>query len=423
VAETTAGNAFVDKTPPPDDPGSSGVDFRSYQYTTDQAIRLFQGRVDRNPNDFVSRTLVGESHAFKARESHDPSGYERAEEALRAALALVPGYGRARTSLAGVLCHRHKFVEALELAGRVLDENPGNLTALAIMGDAELELGRYAQAESTYTRLRSLSDEPATLARLAHLAELKGQTDEAVQLLRRAADAERTAGGDAKDTAWYQVRLGEIDFDAGRIDAAEQTFRTVLKAVPGHHDATANLGKVLAARGQCDVAIALFEKAAASAAEPALLAALGDLHAARGNDALAEQTFQRLEQTAGRYPEYRRALSLFYSEHDRQLSRALELAREELATREDIYSYDALAWALYKSGRPEEAVKLMPEALRLGTRDAQLFYHAGMIDHRLGKRASARTWLGQALALNPYFSVRDAEIARRTLAALDPQAP
>jgi tetratricopeptide (TPR) repeat protein len=418
-AAPNVANAFVDKSPPPEDEGPSRIDLRAYHYTTDQAIGLFEGRVERDPKDFVSLAMLGEAHALKARESGDPGGYERAEEALRKSLTQSPGYSRARTTLALVLCSRHRFAEGLALAAKVYDENPGNLNALATMGDAQLELGRYAEAEATYQKLLSASTEPSTLARMARLAELKGQTDEAVRLLHQAADDERKTG-DAKAATWYQVRLGEISFDAGRLDDAEQTFRAVLQEFPDHHDSTADLGKMRAARGHYDEAIALLKKAAAIAAEPALLAVLGDLHARNGQEELAQRTFARLEQTALRYPEYRRELSLFYSQHDRQLQRALELARQDLEARPDIYGYDALAWALYKEGRPEEAAKAIAEALKLGTRDARLFYHAGMIYHRLGDRAGAGTWLGRALALNPHFSLRDAEEARRTLAASRP---
>jgi tetratricopeptide (TPR) repeat protein len=158
------GNAFVDKTPPPEDPASSALDMRRYRYSTDQAIRLFQERADRNPKDFVSLAILGEAHAEKARESGDPGGYERAEEALRKSLLQLPDYTRARMSLALVLNYRHKFAEGLELAGEVYAENPGNLTALATKGDAELELGRYTEAEATYRKLLSAGTEPPTLA-------------------------------------------------------------------------------------------------------------------------------------------------------------------------------------------------------------------------------------------------------------------
>ena len=45
----------------------------------------------------------------------------------------------------------------------------------------------------------------------------------------------------------------------------------------------------------------------------------------------------------------------------------------------------------------------MADALRLGTRDARLLFHAGMIHKALGDPDRARDYLGQALALNPRF--------------------
>jgi hypothetical protein len=61
----------------------------------------------------------------------------------------------------------------------------------------------------------------------------------------------------------------------------------------------------------------------------------------------------------------------------------------------------------------------MAEALRLGTRDARLFYHAGMIERALGNTAAAAAYLRQALATNPRFHPRHADDARRALRALD----
>ena len=57
----------------------------------------------------------------------------------------------------------------------------------------------------------------------------------------------------------------------------------------------------------------------------------------------------------------------------------------------------------------------MKEALRLETRDAKLFYHAGMIAARLGKTVEAITHLERALATNPNFHVLQADVARATL--------
>jgi Tfp pilus assembly protein PilF len=84
-----------------------------------------------------------------------------------------------------------------------------------------------------------------------------------------------------------------------------------------------------------------------------------------------------------------------------------------------IYAADVLAWALYHNGRAGEARVYMEEALRLGTRDARLYYHAGMIALAQGEQAEAREYLARALAINPYFSPLEAARATVALATLD----
>ena len=116
---------------------------------------------------------------------------------------------------------------------------------------------------------------------------------------------------------------------------------------------------------------------------------------------------------------YNRELAYFYADHDRKLETALELARGELSVRRDVYAYDVLAWALLKNGRAGEARAAITEALKLGTRDARLFFHAGLIHAALGEDDQAREYLARALATNPGFHVLHAELAERTLASLE----
>ena len=58
------------------------------------------------------------------------------------------------------------------------------------------------------------------------------------------------------------------------------------------------------------------------------------------------------------------------------------------------------------------------EALRLGTRDARLFYHAGLIESALGNAGAAVRYLQLALDTNPHFHPLHADQARRVLAAI-----
>lgn len=115
---------------------------------------------------------------------------------------------------------------------------------------------------------------------------------------------------------------------------------------------------------------------------------------------------------------YNRDLALFYADRDWNLDEALRLIEREAGVRNDIYTYDVLGWVYYKSKRYPEAEKAMKEALRLGTQDPRLLYHAGMIARAVGKEKEAKRLLNQALSLNPRFHPVYEQNARQTLATL-----
>ena len=406
-----------------DDPPAAEKPFNlaDYTYTPAEAIELFELRVKVHPNDHTSFATLGDLYEGKGRETDDLAWFARAEMAHRRALELFPEYVRAKVSLAVVLCDRHKFAEALVLAQAVHKTNPKNIDALAVVGDAQLELGRYPEAEQSLRALvQRLPESAPALARLARLEELKGHTEDALELDRRAMSLLRKAGASAETLAWYQFREADLLFNAGRVDEAGKVAEAILTAVPAHHDATASLARVRAAQGRTSEAIALYEKAVAIAPDPSMLVLLGDLYDLIGDSSRARANRDRMQRATSGQPEYRRVLCLFDADHEGDLPRALALARQDLQERQDIYGHDALAWALLKNGHPEEAAGPMTEALKLGTRDARLFFHAGMIYHRLRDPAKARDYLGRALALNPRFSPWDAPQARRTLAELGP---
>src|SRR5439155_786377 len=119
---------------------------------------------------------------------------------------------------------------------------------------------------------------------------------------------------------------------------------------------------------------------------------------------------------------YGRQLALFYADHDRRPEEALRLARLEAAGRGDIYTDDTLAWACYKNGRLAEAARAAHRALRLGTEDAMLHYHAGTIAAALGHGPIAARHLRRAPGLNPHFDLRQAPRARARGAGAKPRA-
>ena len=390
------------------------------------AIKSFQARIKQNPQDAVTYTLLANQYIRQARETGDVSGYQRAESALKESLALLPDYSSASTLLASVYYAQHDFTQALERAQKDYEKNPKNTQALVIIGDAQLSLGNYREAEAAYQELNDKDATPPVLARLAALEELKGNPQEGLDLMRRAAGGALQSGGTKESVAWYVLRVGDIYYNMGEIKEAGAYYEASLRVFDNYQLALAGLGKVSAAQGKYDEAIAYYQQAINIIPQPDYLAALGDLYSLTNQPEQAQIQYKTVEYI-GKLAEinkqiYNRQLANFYSDHDLHVKEALRLALAELESRKDIYGYDAAAWAQYKNGNFEEAQTLMDQAMALGTRDARLYYHSGMIDHALGKDQAARILLEEALAINPHFSILYADEARRTLQTLQTTA-
>jgi len=384
----------------------------------DKVIEYQQADLKKNPKDYYRHTLLANTYLRKARELGDLASHDLAEATARRALDVKKDYAPAQASLAVALSARHKFAEAMSLAREVYRKNPDEHALLSVVGDAQLELGDYEAAEKTYRELQKKEPSFYLHSRRARLAELRGQTDEALKEMQRAVQKEAPNSISKEGMAWFSFRLGEMYFHGGQLDKAASHLEEALKLNPSYPLALAWLGKVRAGQGKYDEAIKLYVKAVSVYGELSMLADLGDLYAKTGKGFLSRLNYEKLEKSAKGQAASTRELSLFYSNHDRELSEALDLARQDLRVRQDIYAYDTLAWALCKNKRYKEAAEAMTEALKLGTRDASLFYHAGMIYAGLGEKEKARDYLKKGLDLNPHFSLLQAEKAKKALADL-----
>jgi tetratricopeptide (TPR) repeat protein len=390
--------------------------------STDELVTFWRSRFERDPRDFISVAYLGEAFLRKARETGDVADYERAEAALRTSLGIKPDYSFAVAYLGAALFSKHEFGDALELASRVYAADPRALQALATVGDAQLELGNYPAAAAAYEELAAHDSSPAVLSRRAHLAWLQGQTAAAIEQMKQAAAESATMDLSPENAAWYEYQLGELYFNTGRVDEAALHYEAALQRFDHYYLALAGLGKARAAQGRYDDAVALYTRAVTIIPQPEFLAALGDVYTVLGRSEDAQRQYDTVEVigtlAALNRVVYNRQLALFYANHDRRTDDALDLATAEIAVRKDIYGYDALAWTLYKAGRTAEAADAITQAMQLGTRDALLSYHAGMIFDRLGDQRRARMLLADALATNSHFDLLQARVAQDTLQRL-----
>ena len=104
------------------------------------------------------------------------------------------------------------------------------------------------------------------------------------------------------------------------------------------------------------------------------------------------------------------ALARFLAERGRKIPEAVALAEEAAARRRDLHTMDALAWSYFKAGRFDEARRASEQAIRTGTRDARVLYHAAMIRRQTGDISGAQTLLDRAAAPLPEVTLVEEEL-------------
>jgi tetratricopeptide (TPR) repeat protein len=393
---------------------------------TDQVtaiIRSLEEKVRQHPDDFVAYTKLAGYYLQRQRETGSIEYLTLAERAARASLTVMPpeqNYG-GLAALAQAEYALHNFAAARDHATRLTEVNATKSAGLQILSDALLELGEYESAQRVLDRLQDLAGQTVdTQTRLARSALLRGRPEDAAQYLSRAVVLALEQAPPQRETvAWCRWQLGETALAIGDYATAERHYRDALTTFPDFFRAVASLGRVRAARGDLAGAIVQYERVVHLVPDPTFVAALGDLYSLVGQDQAAAAQYELVEKIAQLGTVngllFNRQLALFYADHDRKAEEAYSLAIQEYAIRRDIYGADIVAWTALKAGKIAEAQAAIKEALRLETRDARLFYHAGMIADAAGDRDRAREYLTRALTLSPEFDPLQATLARKAL--------
>jgi len=387
--------------------------------STDAQIQSLQGKLRSHPEDWPAYAQLGLAYLQKARESGDPTYYQKTQEALDKALAHQPDDYVSVAASGALALARHQFHTALQIGEKARQINPDRPYAYGVIADSQIELGQYTDAVQTLQAMVDLRPDMSSYSRISYIRELHGDLPGAMDMMQHAVDA---GTSNLESTAWVRTQLGNLYFNTGNVDQAAVEYERTLQDRPNYVYAMAGLGRVQAAQGNPGAAIKLLEKAVAIMPMPEFVITLGDLYQTTGQQEKASQeyklvaTIEKLYRANG--VDMDMEIALFNADHDQNLPETLALARKAYANRPSIHGADALAWALYKTGNFKEAQKYSQEALKLGTKDALKLFHAGMIALKLGDKTQAREYLEQALTINPHFSILYAEQASQTLQTL-----
>jgi tetratricopeptide (TPR) repeat protein len=363
---------------------------------------------------------LASAYLQRARETADPTYYAKADGLLTTAREKAPADAEVLIAAGSLALSRHDFRGAFDLATRAVTAGPSRPAAHGVLVDALTELGRDDAALAAAQRMIDLRPDLASYSRVSYLRELHGDLDGAIEAMTLAIQA---GAPTSEGTAWCDVQLGNLYFAKGDLDAAQRAYERADRRLGGYAHALAALARLDAMRGDLAKAAQLYERAVERLPLPEYVGALGDVYARLGESAAAAREFGLVEVERRLFiangVRVDADLALFDTDHGVDLARAVDVARAEYAIRPSVHVADILAWAEYRSGDVAGAQTHAAEALRLGSQDPLMLYHAGVIAQAAGDPRRADELLRRSAALNPRFSLLWSEDLASRLRALE----
>jgi tetratricopeptide (TPR) repeat protein len=375
----------------------------------DREIEFWQQRVARDPEDFISPVRLSAAYLSKARESGDAACYVKAAELAQHVLDKDPANYGANLNRAQACIAMHRFNDALRLAAAAAKVDPTKPDAYAVLFDAQFAGGDIDGAEKSCLKLFEISPRIGALTRRANLHYIKGENEKAIEDFKSALELTEAGNTPAETLAWIRVQIGAIYFGQGDVKNAEEFYLAALNKAPESYATMDRVAELRAVQGNFTEAVALYTEALNRAPNDAhLFQALGDLYKlmekpedAKAWHLKALAIYKKSVEQGDVH--YLRHLALYYADSGENLANAVKYARLDLENRKDVFAYDVLAWALYRNGDVAAAADAIRKALALGTRDAHLYYHAGIIFSRTDQFLKGQGYIRQAYTTNAHF--------------------
>lgn len=358
----------------------------------DREIAQQQANIVSGSSSVTALEQLGWIFIKKARVSFDAGFYKLAEQC--AVCAETRGTKGPETLLlrAHALQSLHHFADA-EAAARELLSLRQRPFDYGVLGDILIDQGKVREGAAAYQKMVDLRPDLHSYARASHVRWLTGDLKGAIDLMKLATKA--SSPNDPEAAAWVFTRFALYQLQSGATKQALEACDAALALQSDYAPAMLARGRTLLAVNRAADALVEFQRAVKLNPLPEYQWALADALTVIGE---RDQAARIESQITNGFTEDPRTLSLFLATRSHDVERAIRLAQDELQNRGDVFTHDALAWALAAAGRSTEAQQHMNKALSERTADPRLYLHAGVIAALNDDHDQAKRWLDQAAA-------------------------
>lgn len=361
---------------------------------TDIEIRRLQQQVRSGQNRDAALERLGWVFVSKARESFDAGFYKLAEQCALAQASNDPHRPEALLLRGHVLQNLHRFKEAESLAHELVARR-GLALDYGLLGDTLMEQGKLSDAVAAYQQMADQKPDSQVCARAAHVRWLKGDLEGAIEMMQMAAKA--VSPRDAEASAWAFTRLANYQFQSGSRTDAARNCASALQTFSNYPPALLLQGRMMLAQNKSAEAVEVLRMAVQCNPLPEYQWTLAEALRVAGHDGEATRAESKLKQHGTTTDP--RTFALFLATRGEASESAVRLATCEMNSRQDVFTHDALAWALAAAGNLPDAQRHIEKALAEGTQDARLFLHAAIIAARTDRADDAKKFSGKCSAL------------------------
>ncbi|TRX27761.1 hypothetical protein FNW25_05740 [Flavobacterium franklandianum] len=373
-------------------------------------IDFWQKKFDAAPNQISYLSLLSSNYSKLFENTGNVKYLYKAEELLlksnEAYNYSVVGTIR---SLGRNYISQHRFKEALVLANKALIIGEGMKETQKLLFDINMELGSYSQAEQNLKAINDSSDFDY-LIRISKWNDHLGDLKTAISLMEKAKDI-AILNENKHLQVWTFSNLGDLNGHAGNIKKSYDYYLKTLELEPNNSYALKGIAWITFSHERNTVeAKRIIDNISKRHHTPDFYLLKAQIAEFENNTTAKNENltayFQMLN-SINYGVMYNKYNALIYADDKNTATKALEIAKLEIAHRPTPDSYDLLAWSYYNLGDSKKALEIAEKYVVGKSFEPKLNYHLATIykaNNRKGKIASIKAELLNSMyELGPNF--------------------
>lgn len=372
----------------------------------DSALPYFTKTLEHNPRDFKARMVVADLHYRKG-------DYFLAESEIQKALNLAPQNYNALLLLANIHGAQKEYDRAEPMFKNLMELDPQNPAAYFQMGNIQRLKKEPEAALESFEKALEIS--PILMDVFSSIISLLASQNQYQEALDRC-DAHLEKVGENPIVASIILNLkSNLLLATQQVGPAKDTFKNAIEKNPQFIQPYLSLARIFRSENNEAEEVQIYKELIEKRPDqPGPHSFLGTIYEKNKEPGPAEEHYKKALTISPDYVPALNNLAFLYAQQERELDKALDLARRARELGGEVPAImDTLGWVYYKKELYDSALLEFNQCIEKEPLNPVFHYHLGLTYNKKWDYANAEKSLKKALELQPDFD--GAEDAKKIL--------